>query len=34
MLNQLESFDDEFTINVVEILIHSYRKEKNLLMIK
>lgn len=24
----LKSFDDEFTINVVEILLHSYRNEK------
>ena len=28
MFNELKSFDDEFTINVVEILIISYRKEK------
>ena len=28
MFNQLESFDDRFTISVVEILLHSYRNEK------
>lgn len=28
MFKELKSFDDEFTINVVEILICSYRKEK------
>lgn len=28
MFDELKSFDDEFTINVVEILLHSYRKEK------
>lgn len=28
MFNELKSFDDEFTINVVEILLHSYRNEK------
>lgn len=28
MFNELESFDDRFTINVVEILLHSYRNEK------
>ena len=28
MFDELNSFDDEFTINVVEILLHSYRNEK------
>lgn len=28
MFNELESFDDRFTISVVEILLHSYRNEK------
>ena len=28
MFCELKSFDDEFTINVVEILLHSYRNEK------
>ena len=28
MLQQLKSFDDEFRISVVEILIHSYMEEK------
>lgn len=28
MFNELKSLDDEFTINVVEILLHSYRNEK------
>lgn len=27
-MNELRSFDDEFTINVVEILLHSYINEK------
>lgn len=29
MFNELNCFNDEFTINVVEILLHSYRNEKN-----
>ena len=29
MFDELKSFDDEFTINFVEILLHSYRNEKN-----
>lgn len=28
MFKELESFDDRFTISVVEILLHSYRNEK------
>ena len=28
MFDELESFDDEFTISFVEILLYSYRNEK------